>query len=105
MIHEGYVIIVNARVCVSAERIQGNFVSNLTFTGPCIGIYSHSKTNQMHLFLKLFILAKHSTCFGRFSRPSSGVQDCTYACYCMCSIELLMMDGKTVRNMWSVLQE
>jgi len=23
----------------------------------------------------------------------------TYACCCMCSFELLMMDGKTVRNM------
>jgi hypothetical protein len=80
---------------------------------------SYSKTNQMHLFLKLFVLAKHSTCFGRFFRPSSLVQDCTYssrhmsnrycylllagtlaagssicltyACCCMCSLELLMI--------------
>jgi hypothetical protein len=29
----------------------------------------------------------------------------TCACCCMCSLELLMMDGKTVRNMYSVLQE
>ena len=28
---------------------------------------SYSKTNKMHQFLKLFILVKHSTCFGRFS--------------------------------------
>jgi hypothetical protein len=28
----------------------------------------------MHLFLKLFILAKHYTCFGRSFRPSSGVR-------------------------------
>ena len=26
---------------------------------PCIIIYSYSKTNKMHLFLKLFILVKH----------------------------------------------
>ena len=26
----------------------------------------------------------------------------TYACCCMDSVELLMMDGKTVRNMWRV---
>jgi len=32
----------------------------------------------MHLFLKLFILVKHSTCFGQSFRPSSGVQDCIY---------------------------
>ena len=40
---------------------------------------SYSKTNKMHLFLKLFILVKHSTCFGRSLRPSSGAQDCTYS--------------------------
>jgi hypothetical protein len=95
----------------------------LTFIGPCIIIYSYSKTNKMHLFHRLFILVKRSTCFGQSFRPSSGAQDCTYsnrhmsnsccylllatgssscltyACCCMCSLELLMMDGKTVRNM------
>jgi hypothetical protein len=50
----------------------------LTFIGPCIVIYSYSKTNQMHLFLQLFIPVKHSKCFGRSFRPSSGAQDCTY---------------------------
>jgi hypothetical protein len=71
----------------------------LTFIGLCIVIYSYSKTNKMHSFLKSFILVKHSTCFGRSFHPSSGAQDCTYACCCMCSLELLMMDGKTVQNM------
>jgi len=32
----------------------------------------------MHLFLKLFILAKRSTCFRWYIRPSSGAQNCTY---------------------------
>jgi len=70
----------------------------------------------------------HSTCFGGSFRPSSGVQACTYSiryvlyrlvdcssilcplassqltCMthtwcCMYRLELLMMDGKTVRNM------
>ena len=92
---------------------------NLTFIGPCIVIYSYRTTNKMHPFLKLFILVKSSTCFGRSFRPSSGAQNCTYGnrhmsnscCYLllrscltytccrMCSFELLMMDGKTVRNM------
>jgi hypothetical protein len=55
------------------------FIVNWTFTGPCSTvIYSYSKTYQMHLFLKLFILVKHSTCFGRSFRTSSGDQDCTY---------------------------
>ena len=88
---------------------------------------SYSTTNKMHLFLKLFILVKLYTCFGRSFRPSSGAQNCTYGnrhmsnscCYLllagtlaagksscltygccrMSSFELLMMDGKTVRNM------
>jgi len=53
-----------------------------------------------------FILEWQSTCFGRSFRPSLGVEDFTYGnrnlsnryC-CMYSLELLMMDGKTVRNM------
>ena len=38
----------------------------------------YSTTNKIHLFLKLFILVKRSTCFGRSLRPSSGAQNCTY---------------------------
>jgi hypothetical protein len=30
---------------------------NLTFKGPCTVIYSYSKTNQIHQFLKLFMCA------------------------------------------------
>jgi hypothetical protein len=82
---------------------------------------SYSKTNKTQLFHKLFIFMKHSTCYRRSFLPSSGTQDCTYsnrhmsnsccccscltcACCCMCSLELLMIDGKTVRNMYNVSQ-
>jgi len=80
----------------------------------------------------LFILEWQCICFGRPFRPSSAVQDCTYSnrhlsnryCYllasgyplaavssicltnafcCMYSLVLLMMDGKSVRNMYSVI--
>jgi hypothetical protein len=44
---------------------MANLSEILTFIGPCIVIYSYSTTNKMHLFLKLFILVKRSTCFGR----------------------------------------
>ena len=40
---------------------------------------SYSANTKMHLSLKLFILLKGSTCFGRPFRPSSGAQDCTYS--------------------------
>jgi hypothetical protein len=34
------------------------------------------------------------------SHLAAGSSSClTYACFRMCSLELLMMDGKTVRNM------
>jgi hypothetical protein len=111
---------------------------NLTFISPCIVIYSYSETNNLHLFLKLFILVKtlhfsdglsghpqelkttntatdicqtaDATCcyWGQVGTPwisiscplAAGSSSClTYACCCMCSLEPLMMDGKTVRNM------
>jgi hypothetical protein len=109
---------------------------NVTFISPCVVIYSYSTTKKMHLFLKLFILVKRSTCFKRSFRLSSGAQNCTYgkrrtsnscchlllvgtkwncssilsplaagsssclmyACCHMCSFELKMTGGKTVRN-------
>jgi hypothetical protein len=45
---------------------------NLTFSGPCIVIYSYKKRQRDALFLK-FILIKNSTCFGQIYCPSSGV--------------------------------
>ena len=88
-----------------------------------------SKYNQEDAtFHNLFISVRRSTCFRRFFRPSSGAQNCTYRPIllpaaslarlaagssnsltniwrCMCNFELLMMDLKTVRNMYSVLQK
>jgi len=75
------------------------------------------QTTRCTCYLKLFVLAKHSTCFGQSFRPSSGAENCvyskqlllpaassryqqltyTFAVYTV--FELLMMDGKTVRNM------
>ena len=37
------------------------------------------KPTRCTCYLKLFILVKHSTCFGRSFRPLSGAQDCTYS--------------------------
>jgi hypothetical protein len=45
-------------------------------------------------YLKLLILVKPSTCFGRSFRPSSGAQDCVYS-NGIRSLERLMMDGRT----------
>ena len=100
--------------------------NNLTFIGPCIANIFAEYNQQDAKFHNLFISVRRCTCFGRFLRPSSGAQNCTYSvrylsdqyCYvllawlaagssigltntwrCMCSFELLMMDGKTIRNM------
>ena len=56
-----------------------NCASILTLIGPRIVIYSYSTINKMHLFLKLFILVKRSSCFGRSFHPSSGAQNYTYS--------------------------
>jgi hypothetical protein len=63
----------------------------------------------MHLFLKLFILVKHSTSFGRSFRPSSGAYYRNILRY-ITEFYLIrtssrwqhlfdMIDGKTIRNM------
>jgi hypothetical protein len=44
----------------------------LTFTGPCIVIYSYNESQQDALFLNV-ILVKNSTCFGQTYCSSSGV--------------------------------
>ena len=100
---------------------------NLTFIGPCIANIFAKYNQQDAKFHNLFISVRRSTCCRRVFRPSSGAQNCTYSvrywsdryCYlllaarlaagssngltntwrCMCSFELLMMDGKTVWNM------
>jgi len=92
---------------------------SLTFIGPCIANIFAEYNQQDATFHNLFISVRRCTCFRRFFRPSSGAQNCTYSvrylsdqyCYltntwsCMCSFELLMMDGKAVWNMYSVLQK
>ena len=60
------------------STVLSNYCLNLTFIGPCIVTYSCSTTNKMHLFLKLLILVKRPTRFGRSFRPSSGAQNYTY---------------------------
>ena len=83
------------------DKANGRF---LAFVSPCIVIYSYSITNKMHLFYKSFILVKRSTC--SYLLLAAGSSCClTNACCRMCSFELLMMDRKTVQNMYSVLQE
>ena len=44
----------------------------LTFSGPCIVMYSYNKSQRYALFLN-FILVKDSTCFEQTYCPSSGV--------------------------------
>jgi len=75
---------------------------NLTFIGPCIANIFAEYNQQDATFHNLFISIRRSTCFRRFFRPSSGAQNCTYQTNtwrCMCSFELLMIDGKPVWNM------
>ena len=99
------------------------FLYSLTLIGPCIANIFAGYKQQDAAFLNLFTFVRRCTSFRRFFHPSSGAQNCTYSirhlsdryCYlllawkasssssngltntwrCMCSFELLMMDGKT----------
>jgi len=53
------------------------------FDAPCIPIVQPTRCT---CYLKLFILLKRSTCFGRSFRLSSGPQNCVYI-NCICQTE------------------
>ena len=86
-------------------------VAYFTFVGPCIVIYFYSKTNQMHNISNLFYFGNNTLHVSdglsvhhqesSISCPlASSHRTCmTYTWCCMYSLRLLMMDGKTVRNM------
>ena len=104
-------------------HILKHLLLNLTFIVPCIANIFVQHSQQDAAFHNLFISVRHSTCFRRVFCPTSGAQNCTYSvrnlsdwyCYlllawlawsdkygtwrCMCSFEVLMMDGKPVWNM------
>jgi hypothetical protein len=69
-------------LCLSLPCSRPDEMNCLTFLGPCIVLYSYSKISSNSSPLE----AGSSSCL-------------TYACCCMCSFELLMMDRKTVQNM------
>jgi hypothetical protein len=73
--------VITYKAHVSTQIAQYSFIQSdrTTLHQNVRPMSSYSETNKMLLLLKLFILAKHSTCFGRSFRPSSGVQDCTYS--------------------------
>jgi len=52
---------------------------NLTFLCPCIANTFAECNQQDATFHNLFISVRHSMCFRRFFRPSSGAQNCTYS--------------------------
>jgi len=83
-----------AQDCIYSNRHVSNRCYYLLLAGIS---WNCSKTNKMHLFLNCSSISSPVA-----AGSSSGL---TYACCCMCSFELLMMDGKTVRNMQSILQE
>jgi hypothetical protein len=95
-----------------SHKIIGIYVFNIHRSV----IYSYSTTNKMHLLSQILYSCKTLYMFRSF-RPSPGAEKCVYSnrymsnssspiaaavqripC-CLRSFELLMMDGKTVRNM------
>ena len=82
--------------------------------------YFYSKNNQMHQCIKFTLFCDDilhvsdglSVHHQQFKTVHTAVKQIllsvcclTNACCCICSFELLMMDGKTVRNMQSVISK
>ena len=94
---------------------------HLMFIEPCVIIYFYSKTNQIRQCIKFILfrvtLNMFRTVFPSIIRNSrlymqqqacvkqilclfANKQTAVSVCCCMYSLELLMMDGETIRNMW-----
>jgi len=113
-----------ARIGIKKYRFYKS-VTDITEEGETVCLFAEYN-QQDAAFHNLFISVRRSTCFRLFFRPSPGAQNCTYSgrylsdhycylllaklaagnsngltntCRCMCSFELLVMDGKTVWNM------
>jgi hypothetical protein len=77
------------------------------FMGPCIVIYFYSKINKIHNFSSLLNITLHvSEGLSVHHQECKTVHTVSCIChigsltaYCIYSFALLMMDGKTVRNM------
>jgi len=87
----------------------------LTFIGPCVVIYFYSETKQTHQYVKFILFLNDTVHVSGFLsvhhqefmtvHTATGICQTVNCCLlylfgcCMYSLELLMMDGKTVRNM------
>jgi hypothetical protein len=60
----------------------------------CMSCNKSSNYNNMHGAA----IKKHSTCFGRSFRPSSGIQDCTYSNRYCC----LLASKQTTVSVWHI---
>ena len=87
---------------------------NLTFIGPCIANIFAENNQKDATFYNFFISVRRSTCFRRFSRPSSENQNCTYSVrylsdqYLTLHVQFWTPDDgrkKSVWNMCIVLQK
>ena len=66
-------------ILVWRSATLNQLVVNLTLTGPRSANIFAEYNQQYATFHNLFISVRHSTCFRRFCRPSSGAQNCTYS--------------------------
>jgi len=68
-------------------------------TDSSFNLRSYSKPTRCTCYLKLFILVKRSTCFGRSFRPLSGAQNCVYSNrYISNSYCYLLLSGMILRR-------
>jgi len=69
----------------------------------CVLVYFYSKPTRCTNVSNLFILEWHCTCFRRYFRPSSGVQDCTYSNRHLSNRYCCLLDSKqTAVSVWQM---
>jgi hypothetical protein len=93
----------------SASLVQPLDYSHLLKSAPFCPIRtSWIQFTPPHVrLMRSFLILQPHLLFGSddWLAAGSSISCLTYTCCCMYSLELLMMDGKTVRNMYSVMQK
>jgi len=71
-----YVLDVLVLCCSRVTYVDAcvKFLLNFIFIVPCIVIFYEITSRCDNVQWNLFLCKVHSTCFGRYTRPSSGVQ-------------------------------
>jgi len=93
------VLVENIISSISLQRVLDFNQNFLTFIWPCIMIYFCSKSNEMHQFLKFILFCSSILHVSNGLSVHHQEPKTVHIPDAVPSLRLLMMEGKTVRNM------